>query len=210
MDADVCIQCGDTRPLDEFYEAGADWGVGGPKCRACRTARSLVPAALDWGKTPTKFRQALTAHLESTPGTPFSQVAREVGLPSHWGLETILAKSADARRVYRQLLRDAGIDLPYLAAKLRIMLHAQKKVWNPAEDVWETFPDNTTQMRAIELAHKLHNQIGGNEKDQAAAPTIVVLTNIGQQDVRAIRRERTYSLDASTGQVQELGEEASP
>lgn len=202
MQTDVCIRCNEPRPLAEFRDAGANQA-----CRACRkdAMRSDLPAPVDWGSTPAKFRKAIRAHLEAPPGTPFSQIAREVGLSAHWGLETILARSADARRVYKQLLSDAGLDLPYMVQKLRLNLHAQRPIWNPKTEEFELFPDTTTQQRALELLHKLHGVIGNDGKDSGPrAPTIVVLTNIGEgEPEKLVSKARTYELAATAVPAEE-------
>jgi len=181
--SDVCSRCTQVRPIREFFEPGADWGPGAsrPVCRACRAEAKKLPAPIDFADdTPAKYRKALLAHMEAPPGTPFSEAVRAAGLPSHWGLGTLLDKSSDCRRIYRRLLEDAGMDLPFMLRKLGLQLHAMKPHWNKKSERFDFFPDTAAQGKALELLHKLW-QLTGDEKEskRGSGNTIVFMTNVG-------------------------------
>lgn len=185
--SDVCSRCNEVRPLREFYQPGA--AGGRPVCRECRDDSRNLPVPIDFeDSTPAKYRKALLAHLEAPPGTPFSEAVRAAGLPSHWGLQTLLDRSADCRRIYRRLLEDAGLNLPFMLRKLGLQLHAMKPHWNRKAERWDFFPDGAVQQRSLELLHKLW-QLTGDAPDtnRAGGLALYIQTNVGGERPHAVK-----------------------
>jgi hypothetical protein len=210
IQADVCGGCREVRPLSEFYEEGADWGPGqsGPRCRACRQNRSDLPAFVESARSvPAKFRTAIDAHLAAPPGTPWSVARAESGLSPYWTLENILNKSPEARRLYQNLLTEMGMDFPYMAAKLRLNLHALKPMWNNEEKAFEFFPDYSTQQKALDLLHRMHGLLNPPDAEGMRPAQLVIVTNVGNGQPPKRVDARTFTLDASTGTVTEGSDE---
>ena len=175
---EVCPSCLVSAPVEEFYPPGARWDRANPDaivCQACREQPPL-PAAPEWLNIPAKLRKAMELAAD---GMTWDEARVAAGIPKSFGLEDELAKNGLVRRVYQALLRDRRLDLNYMAAKLRLMLSAQRAVFNKATGEFEHFPDNAIQMRALELLHKQHSLLGDAGGDDNPRPTVVFVTPIG-------------------------------
>ena len=77
--------------------------------------------------------------MEKTPGYETSSSARGSQEPG----------AVKKEITYRSALRDEGIDEVFVARKLKDLLRAKGRRWNPKKGSWEKFEDYGTQLAAL-------------------------------------------------------------
>ncbi len=93
---------------------------------------------------------------------------------------------------YESALRAEGIDEVFVARKLKDLLQAQGRRWNPKKGTWEKFEDYGTQLAALREIAKIFD-IYPKDPEDADRPIRI--------DISAIphRRERVSGGEQSTG-----------
>ena len=93
---------------------------------------------------------------------------------------------------YESALREEGIDERFVARKLKDLLRAQGRRWNPKKGTWEKFEDYGTQLAALREIAKIFD-IYPKDPEGADRPIRI--------DISAIpfRRERVSDGEQSTG-----------
>jgi hypothetical protein len=66
---------------------------------------------------------------------------------------------------YESALREEGVDEKFVARKLRDLLRAQGRRWNPKKASWERFEDYGTQLAALREIAKILGIYATQEKD---------------------------------------------
>jgi hypothetical protein len=87
-------------------------------------------------------------------------------------------------------LREEGVDEAFVARKLKDLLRAQGRRWNPKKRTWEKFKDYDAQLAALREIAKISGIYGKDSEDTVVPP--IVITNI-----TPIRRERSVDQDSS-------------
>jgi hypothetical protein len=62
---------------------------------------------------------------------------------------------AEEEMTYESALRREGIDEVFVARKLKELLRAQERRWNPKKESWEKFDDHGTQLAALREIAKI-------------------------------------------------------
>ena len=62
---------------------------------------------------------------------------------------------ADKGRACGAALQGLGVDEAFVAAKLKVLLGAQKRQWNPEKKLWEKVDDHDIQLRALREVAKI-------------------------------------------------------
>jgi hypothetical protein len=94
---------------------------------------------------------------------------------------------------YESALRAEGIDEVFVARRLKELLRAQGRRWNPKKGSWEKFEDYVTQLAALREIAKI---LGIYPKDPEDADGPVRTINIS---AIPMRRERVSDGEQSTG-----------
>ncbi len=84
---------------------------------------------------------------------------------------------------YESALREEGIDERFVARKLKDLLRAQGRRWNPKKGSWEKFEDYGTQLAALREIAKIFG-IYPTDSGGADVPRIINISAI------PMRRER--------------------
>jgi hypothetical protein len=77
---------------------------------------------------------------------------------------------------YKSALRGEGIDEVFIARKLKDLLHAEGRQWNPKEGSWDKFEDYGIQLAALrEIAKILGIYTTQEVKRDSKNPTVIVM-----------------------------------
>jgi hypothetical protein len=100
---------------------------------------------------------------------------------------------AKKETTYASALRDVGIDEVFVARKLKDLLRAQGRRWNPKKGSWEKFEDYSTQLAALREIAKILDIYPKDPDDTNGSVRTINLSGI------AICRERVSDGEQSTG-----------
>jgi hypothetical protein len=80
------------------------------------------------------------------------------------------------RITYQSALRGEGIDEAFIARKLKDLLKAQGRQWNPKEGSWDKFEDYGIQLAALrEIAKILGIYTTQEDKRDSKIPTTIII-----------------------------------
>jgi hypothetical protein len=76
---------------------------------------------------------------------------------------------------WQLILESEGLDLHTIARVTKLLVHAMEPKWNPSEECWDFFPDNSARLGAVKHLTRQHrvdpNQ--GNFKSSSAAVVVI-------------------------------------
>lgn len=146
-----CTDCGETKPLTDFYERKKGSGLYKSECRACSTARARA-----WNdKNPDRAKASRSRYRARNLGAHAARQAqyrKRTYIPSG-GFEAVSKRPHTLYRAY-----DSSGRLLYVGIsvdpKRRLAQHRREKDWWPevdrvAEEVW---PDRASAQEAETLA----------------------------------------------------------
>jgi hypothetical protein len=99
---------------------------------------------------------------------------------------------------YESALRAEGIDEVFVAKKLKELLRAQGRRWNPKKGSWEKFEDYVTQLAALREIAKILGLYARDSED-AHMPTTINISAIPFRRERVSDDEHTVGTAAGDG-----------
>jgi hypothetical protein len=87
---------------------------------------------------------------------------------------------------YESALREAGIDEVFVARKLKDLVQAQERRWNPRKGSWEKFEDYGTQLAALREIAKI---LGIYRKDSESEDVPTTINISATQFVGSLHQE---------------------
>jgi len=84
---------------------------------------------------------------------------------------------------YESALRKEGIDEAFVARKLKDLLRAQGRRWNPKKGSWEKFEDYGTQLAALREIAKIFG-IYAKDPEDTDAPVVIDLGMLTPKEFR--------------------------
>lgn len=98
---------------------------------------------------------------------------------------------------YESALRDVGIDAAFVARKLKDLVQAQGRQWNPKRGSWEKFDDHGTQLAALREIGKILGLYAKESRD-SRVPTIIDISAIPWRR-EPVLRDGEQSIGTATG-----------
>jgi len=183
---EMCPWCREEKPFSLWY--GVINGPGGwnPRegpvvCAECRErgAPDVDPYLED---LPVPHRKILRALMG---GANFYEAARIAGVsPSYPGnllRDRNHGGGKAIRAAFQTLLEMEGLDIFSIARQMSLLFNAKKPMWNPKEERWDWFPDNSVQLGAMRHLTKISELDPPRDQQQTQGPAVAVRieTNLG-------------------------------
>jgi hypothetical protein len=187
---DYCPACQQDKPLEDFARNGNERmpSSGALVCRACRLKKKGPVDPLP--ALPVKYRKLLKDLLTSDS---VSEAARKNDLSPGYVRSLISrkvpGKTAEMVSSAWQLLLEAeGLDLNTIARVTKLLVHAMEPKWNPSEECWDFFPDNSVRLGTVKHLTRQHrvDPHQGNLKSNNAAVVVINYDSDGKREEKNV------------------------
>jgi hypothetical protein len=174
---DYCPACQQDKPLEDFARNGNERmpSSGALVCRACR---NLKKGPIDpMPALPVKYRKLLKDLLTSDS---IAEAARKNDLSDSY-VRSLISRKIPGKTgemvaaAWQLILESEGLDLHTIARVTKLLVHAMEPKWNPSEECWDFFPDNSARLGAVKHLTRQHrvDPRQGNFKGSSAAVVVI-------------------------------------